>query len=177
MLARFFRWRISGDIGNFFDGDDPACPCPDVLNCPVGGAKCSVRKIINYAAQVSSRGNSQAWNDLDMLEVGNKELTREEEITHFSLWAMAKSPLILGNELSSMTPNMLAIAGNLDLIAVNQDSLHQPAARIESLCSNGDERQVWAGKLSSKRYVVSIINFSANVCGDGALKSGPGLFI
>jgi len=35
-------------------------------------------------------------NDPDMLEVGNGYLTLEENRAHFALWAIMKSPLIIG---------------------------------------------------------------------------------
>lgn len=44
-----------------------------------------------------------AWNDPDMLEIGNGGLTNTEERTHFALWCFAKAPLILGNDLTKMT--------------------------------------------------------------------------
>ena len=40
-----------------------------------------------------------AWNDPDMLEIGNGGLTHEQEKSHFALWAIAKAPLILGCDL------------------------------------------------------------------------------
>ena len=59
------------------------------------------------------------WNDPDMLEVGNGGLTPEEEKTHFALWAVAKAPLIIGCDLSTVSESSLAILKNKDLIAVN----------------------------------------------------------
>ena len=38
----------------------------------------------------------------DMLEVGNKGLSLPEQRTHFALWAMAKSPLLIGSDVRSM---------------------------------------------------------------------------
>ena len=51
------------------------------------------------------------WNDPDMLEVGNGKLTYDENVAHFSLWCMMASPLILGNDLRSITPEVLSIDG------------------------------------------------------------------
>lgn len=34
--------------------------------------------------------------DPDMLEIGNGDLTAEENRAHFALWAIMKSPLIIG---------------------------------------------------------------------------------
>jgi len=62
-----------------------------------------------------------AWNDPDMLEIGNGGLTHEEEKTHFALWAIAKAPLIIGCDLSIAPQSSLDILMNTDLIAVNQD--------------------------------------------------------
>jgi hypothetical protein len=39
------------------------------------------------------------WNDPDMLEVGNGNLTFEENKSHFTLWCMMAAPLILGNDV------------------------------------------------------------------------------
>lgn len=61
------------------------------------------------------------WNDPDMLEVGNGGMTNVEYITHFSLWALAKAPLILGNDLSNMSIDTLSIITNKEVIEINQD--------------------------------------------------------
>lgn len=61
------------------------------------------------------------WNDPDMLEIGNGGMTIEEEKTHFALWALAKAPLIIGCDLTTVRPESLQILKNANLIAVNQD--------------------------------------------------------
>jgi alpha-galactosidase len=58
-----------------------------------------------------------------MLEVGNGALTLEESKTHFALWALAKSPLLLGNDLNNMTQDILQVITNRHLIALHQDAL------------------------------------------------------
>jgi alpha-galactosidase len=58
-----------------------------------------------------------------MLEIGNGVFTLTESISHFALWCIVKAPLILGNDLSTMDSDILAIISNKNLIAVNQDSL------------------------------------------------------
>lgn len=64
-----------------------------------------------------------AWNDPDMLEVGNGQMTIQEEKTHFALWAIAKGPLIIGSDLSALRQESLDILLNKEIIAVNQDTL------------------------------------------------------
>lgn len=59
------------------------------------------------------------WNDPDMLEIGNNNLTIDEEKTHFALWAISKSPLIIGCDLYKVQIESLEILMNKDLIDVN----------------------------------------------------------
>jgi hypothetical protein len=83
-------------------------------------------------------GPTTGWNDPDMLEVGNGGCTDDEYRTHFSLWAMLKSPLIIGNDIRNFsTPNdesqaVLDILANKEVIAVNQDTLGRQARRTWS---------------------------------------------
>jgi len=71
------------------------------------------------------------WNDPDMLEVGVRKsyfavqlaLTDEEGRSQFSLWSMMASPLIAGNDLTSMSTATRETLTNAEVIAVNQDPL------------------------------------------------------
>jgi alpha-galactosidase len=72
-------------------------------------------------AMTPESANPGGWNDPDMLEVGNGCLNKDEERTHFSLWAITKAPLIIGNDINNMDNETLAILTNKDLIAMNQD--------------------------------------------------------
>ena len=75
------------------------------------------------------------WNDPDMLEVGNGELTKDQNVAHFALWCMMAAPLILGNDLRKFIVNgkkdenndVLKIVTNKRLIAIDQDKLGKPA--------------------------------------------------
>ena len=50
-------------------------------------------------------------------------MTPTEERSHFALWAIAKGPLIMGNDLQNIRPESLAILKNEEVIAINQDPL------------------------------------------------------
>ncbi len=58
-----------------------------------------------------------------VLEIGNGGMTTAEYTTHFSLWALAKAPLIIGCDVTNMTADTLAILTNPEIIAVSQDPL------------------------------------------------------
>ncbi|GAB2233569.1 hypothetical protein Droror1_Dr00002795 [Drosera rotundifolia] len=95
-----------------------------------------------------------AWNDPDMLEVGNGGMSYDEYVVHFSIWAISKAPLIIGCDLRNMTNDTLSILSNAEVIAVNQDPLGIQARQVR----NYGQRDVWAGPLSGGRTVVLFVN-------------------
>lgn len=63
------------------------------------------------------------WNDPDMLEVGNGGMTNFEYRAHFALWALLKSPMLIGCDIRNMTADTKKILLNKEIIAISQDSL------------------------------------------------------
>ncbi|PWN54295.1 glycoside hydrolase [Violaceomyces palustris] len=157
-------WRISGDIYPSFNRYDDRCPCEDMQNCKLPGFHCSVAKILEFAAPLGQKAYPGAWNDLDMLEVGNKGMTRDEQIVHFTMWSMVKSPLIMGNVVTAMTNQTRAILTNKHVIDISQDVASSPAIRLwkrKVEDSGGDGNvQLWKSSLSNGTYAVAVINFS-----------------
>lgn len=89
-------------------------------------------------AKYAGPGN---WNDPDMLEVGNGELTERENIAHFTLWCMMAAPLILGNDVrqflkadGTVDPQnrIYQIVTNRDAIAIDQDPRGLQCRRIKT---------------------------------------------
>ena len=78
-------WRMSGDVYDSFNRPDARCPCT-TYECSLPGFHCSVTNIINKAAPVLNKAQPGAWNDLDMLEVGNGAMSDDEYKVHFSMW-------------------------------------------------------------------------------------------
>jgi alpha-galactosidase len=62
-----------------------------------------------------------AWNDPDMLEIGNGGMSTTEYRAQFSLWAEMAAPLIAGNDLTTMSAVTRSILTNASVIAVDQD--------------------------------------------------------
>ncbi|KAF2303393.1 hypothetical protein GH714_017803 [Hevea brasiliensis] len=98
------------------------------------------------------------WNDPDMLEVGNGEMTLEEYRSHFSIWALMKAPLLIGCDVRSASRQTLRILGNKEVIDVNQDPLGVQGRKIRSKAG----LEIWAGPLSRKRVVVVLLNRSGS---------------
>jgi alpha-galactosidase len=94
------------------------------------------------------------WNDPDMLEVGNGGMTTDEYRTHMSLWAILAAPLLAGNDLSTMTPETVALLTNRDVIAVDQDAAGKQGDRV----SAEGPVEVWARVLADGSKAVGIFN-------------------
>jgi alpha-galactosidase len=94
------------------------------------------------------------WNDPDMLEVGNGGMTMEEYRTHMSLWAILAAPLLAGNDLSTMTPETVALLTNRDVIAVDQDAMGKQGDRV----SAEGPIEVWVRPLADGSKAVGIFN-------------------
>ena len=82
----------------------------------------SVRGIINQSLYLSAYCHDGRYNDMDMLEVG-RTLTPEEDRTHFGMWCIMASPLLIGCDMSTLTPEAMNLLCNKELIALNQDTL------------------------------------------------------
>jgi alpha-galactosidase len=57
---------------------------------------------LDLSAQHAHAAGPGAWNDPDMLEVGNGGMTDDEYRAHVSLWAILAAPLIAGNDIRAM---------------------------------------------------------------------------
>ena len=90
----------------------------------------SVENIVDLNAPLAKYARPGAWNDPDMLEVGNGDLSYNENVAHFSLWCMMASPLIAGNDLRNMDEETLSILTNKEMIAIDQDPLGIQGFRI-----------------------------------------------
>ncbi|KAI5118570.1 hypothetical protein M0805_005861 [Coniferiporia weirii] len=93
-------WRTTGDIG------------PDWA---------SLANIINFNSFITMATDFYGRNDLDMLQIGNGNMTVDEVKSHFTAWALMKSPLLIGANLSAIKDSDLEVLKNQEIIAINQD--------------------------------------------------------
>ena len=82
----------------------------------------SVKSIINQSLYLSAYTSYGHYNDMDMLEVG-RGLTDEEDKTHFGMWCIMSSPLLIGCDMNDIKGNALDLMQNKELIALNQNDL------------------------------------------------------
>jgi alpha-galactosidase len=127
------------------------------------------------AAAYSAPGG---WNDPDMLEIGNGNLTATQNQSHMDLWCISSAPLLMGNNPATMSETTFTILSNREVIAVDQDSLgYQGRVVRASAIGNAltDSIFVVVKKLkvratdtvNNKKYAVVILNNgSTAVAGD-----------
>jgi len=114
----------------------------------------SVYNIINQQAGLAKYAGPGHWNDPDMLEVGNGRLTLAENRSHFSMWAMLAAPLLAGNDLPNMKPEIKSILTNSDVIAIDQDKLGREGTHVYS----DGEVDVWSRPLSGGAMAIAVLN-------------------
>lgn len=113
---------------------------------------------LDQSSQHSTVARPGAWNDPDMLEVGNGGMTDDEYRAHMSLWAIQAAPLIAGNDLRTMSEATRVILTNPEVLAVDQDSL---GAQGILVWEPVPELQVWAKRLRNGTHAVVLLNRSA----------------
>jgi alpha-galactosidase len=151
-------WRISDDFWDVWSGD-PTKDFPQTLT----------GQFIKTAAwaKYAKPGN---WPDADMLPLGEirpvpgwgsartTRLTPTEQQTLITLWSMARSPLILGANLTLLNDATLRLLTNRDVLAIDQT-----ATRSGEVLHNGDII-AWTADLPDGTQALALFNLS-----DGAV--------
>lgn len=94
-------WRMHGDITNQWG---------------------HVKSILETNLFLSPYATEGKFNDMDMLEVG-RGMGTEVDKTHFGMWCIMSSPLLIGCDMTTISDDALALLKNEELIALNQDPL------------------------------------------------------
>jgi alpha-galactosidase len=85
-------------------------------------------------------------------------MTTDEYRAHFSLWSLLAAPLIAGNDLRDMKPEIHDILTNKEVIAVNQDPLGSEGRRVRQ--DGGLE--VWSKQMQDGSRSVVLLNRDAS---------------
>jgi alpha-galactosidase len=146
-------WLWARDVGNLWRTTG------DISDCWQCEKKHSLGfvQILDMQDGLETYAGPGHWNDPDMLEVGNGGMTATEYRSHFSFWCLLAAPLIAGNDLRNMTPEIKDILTNKEVIEVNQDSLGLQGHRVRK---NGD-LDVWAKQLRDGSRAVVLFNRGA----------------
>ena len=105
------------------------------------------------------------FNDMDMLVVGmygkgNVGLSGCNDVqyrTHYSIWALFGSPLMIGCDIRNMNEETKKILENKELIAINQDPLCRQPIRLDGIWS-GDDVLIYSRQLSNGDLAIGFFN-------------------
>ncbi len=149
-------WLWAKDVGNLWRTTGDIVDCWDCKEPKWGGM--GVVHILDLQVGLEAFAGPGHWNDPDMLEVGNGGLNLEENKAHFSLWCILAAPLMAGNDLRTMKPEIRDILTNKEAIAVNQDPLGKQGMKVRD---DGD-LEVWSKPLADGSRAVALLNRSKN---------------
>lgn len=145
-------WRISDDHWDVWS---------HVPQAGQGEFPLGTRQAFDRLAEWNKWAGAGHWPDEDMLPFGDLEphpgwgkpresrLTHDEEQTEFTLWAVARSPLILGANLTNLDAFTRGLVGNSLLIALNQRG---DGAPVNTLPAEWKNLRCWESTIASGRF-------------------------
>lgn len=140
-------WRSTGDI---FDSWE------------------SVKKLTERQDEILPYGGVGCFNDMDMLvvgmygsgNVGLQGLNDTQYKTHFSIWALLGSPLMIGCDIRNIKKEALDIMSNKELIKINQDADCRQVIKLSLLHIEGKDIKAYARTLENGDIAVGFFNLS-----------------
>lgn len=160
-ISRYAQmWRISNDI---WDGWHFA------YNPQTDGYPSGVDTAFDNLARWNPFVRRGAWPDADMLPFGSlrphpgmgdpriSRLSHDEERTQFTLWSIARSPLMLGANLTELDPFTRSLITNGRVIAVNQTAWDSHP--VTGLPSGFEKARVWEASAGPRGRPVRYIAF------------------
>jgi alpha-galactosidase len=100
------------------------------------------------------------WNDPDYLGP-DQGMSAAQFRTQFSMWAMLAAPLMISEDLVSMSSATQTTVSNGEAIAIDQD----PAGQQARLLTSSGSGQVWVKPLSNGTRAVALLNRSSQSIG------------
>jgi hypothetical protein len=143
-------WRISND---HWDGWDLSQKPGDEYPFGLHGA-------FDRLAQWAPYTGPGSWPDADMLPEGwlgphpgmgeprPSRLTPDEQRTEFTLWAVTRSPLILGTNLTRLDAFTRSLITNQDVIFINQNATYSHPVDVAALGPAFEHGRVWRATIN-----------------------------
>lgn len=137
-------WRSTGDIFDTWE---------------------SIRELTKQQERLHPYHGAGCFNDMDMLvvgmygkgNVGLKGCDNTQYKTHFSIWAMLGSPLMIGCDLRNMNAETAAILGKEELIQINQDRACRQPVKLQGIWS-GNDILIYSRQLENGQLAIGLFN-------------------
>jgi len=96
------------------------------------------------------------YNDLDMMVMGMRGMTDAMDRIHMGLWAMAGAPLMVGSDLTRLSPATLSLLKNREALAIHNDPYGLQPIKVAEPAPGV---QIWAKPMAvAGRRAVAILN-------------------
>lgn len=152
-------WRITNDVwdGWTFPHDKPT-----------DGFPYGLRDLFDVLPGWSPHAKHGRWPDADMLPIGALEphpgwgdprtsrLTADEQRTQVTLWAIARSPLILGANLTKLDEATRALITNRAVIQVDQTATESHP--VTDLPAGFENARVWLATGAKGQHYLALFN-------------------
>lgn len=137
-------WRSTGDIFDTWE---------------------SIKKLTKEQEKLHPYNGVGCFNDMDMLVVGmygegNVGLQGCNDVqykTHFSIWAMMGSPLMIGCDIRNMNQATKDILMNEDVIRIDQDSACRQPVKLNGIWS-GEDLLLYSRQLENGDLAIGLFN-------------------
>ena len=154
-------WEWAKDVGHLWRTTGDITDCYDCVQRWERGWKVILDLQYSLVQPADGQNNGIGkfagpghWNDPDMMEVGNEGLTFAESRAHFSLWGILAAPLMAGNDVRKMTPEITALLTDKEALAINQDPLGKQGWRFRA----EPGREIWVRELAGGDWAVALLN-------------------
>ena len=96
------------------------------------------------------------YNDLDMMVMGMRGMNDALDRTHMGLWALSSAPLMVGSDLTRLSPASLSLLTNKEALAIHNDPYGLQPIKVEEPAPG---IQVWAKPMAAPgRRAIAIVN-------------------
>lgn len=144
-------WRVTGDVIDSWG---------DVLHNNWWGL--GIDSVLDIAVNLHEYAGPGGWNDMDMLVIGlngkgsvqGSGASTNEYRTQMSMWSVLCSPLMIGCDVRTMTPETAALLMNREILAINQDALGKQAVRIKKQ----GNLEIWKKPLADGSLALALLN-------------------
>jgi Alpha galactosidase A/Alpha galactosidase C-terminal beta sandwich domain len=100
--------------------------------------------------------HSGYFNDLDMMVMGMRGMTEGMDRIHMGLWAISSAPLMLGSDLTRLSPTTLSLLKNREALAIHSDPYGLQPIKIDEPTPGV---QLWAKPTAvAGRRAIAILN-------------------
>ena len=129
----------------------------------------SINDLYNKNKEILGYNSKGCFGDMDMLVVGmhgkgnvaNGGCSDIEYRTHFALWCLFQSPLMIGGDLRKMDPEMIELLKNKELLSILNDPEARPPRKMAQQYPQEQwiDRHVFFKHVANNEYILALFNF------------------